>query len=191
MNSRHARANQICVHAYRSTHDGWDKGEDGDGEVSSEEGDHQRLSRAYHNVRPDFFRPPPGAPFLLLAIAAARGTPVDSSNQGRPTNPATSPRLPPPRAPPSSQTPLATLLCQTAPSCSTPAVDACRMVSHPIRSLATPTQPRTSHAQNSPSSSPTHLTCTCAELVVAGFAIAACRRRRPCCMPPGHGTMPL
>jgi hypothetical protein len=85
--------------------------------------------------------PPPGAPFLLLAIAAARGTPVDSSNQGRPTKPPTSPRLPPPRAPPTSQTPPATLLCWAAPSCSTPAVDPCRMVSHPIRSYSTSHKP--------------------------------------------------
>ena len=105
------------------------------------------------------------------------------------TKPATLPRPPPPRAPPSAETLPAALLRGPPPSYSTSAVDACffRMVSRPIAL----TQPRTSHAQNSPSSTPTHLTCTRGDLVVAGFTIAACRRRLPCCMPRGHGAMLL
>jgi hypothetical protein len=100
-------------------------------------GDHQRLGRACHYVRPDFFRPrltgmldPAAAvPFLQLAR-----TPADSSNRGRP-----------------------------------------HQASYTVASAT----------------SPTHLTCTRADLVVAGFAIAACRRRRPCCMPRGHRAMAL
>jgi hypothetical protein len=100
-------------------------------------GDHQRLGRACHYVRPDFFRPrltgmldpAAAAPFLQLAR-----TPADSSNRGRP-----------------------------------------HQASYTVASAT----------------SPTHLTCTRADLVVAGFAIAACRRRRPCCMPRGHRAMAL